>query len=303
PPRNVGISTTVRFAPSIEVTRATTRSSDRPSGTSSFGIRTPAGMSTKRPESPRRPISRSISASSEGMRVRLKGRRHLRVLKGQVLHADPEPYLRKSEMSRRPEPASTSAAAPNPIEFLYASDGRSPFSDAVTSENSMPWPATTTVWPSFDLAMLSRQRVPRTAACANDSLLGGMKSWSAHAFFSSAAYSGCGIPDSSADHSLRHGRLDKESPNASARMMALSMLRRNGLAKIAAGRPTGHAPARLRSCSLSLRESSARAGWISAVTCIVLSRTPPDLSVLPRQRTSEQLSETSVSGGLAAQVA
>src|SRR3989442_2356548 len=76
---------------------------------------------------------------------------------GCVFHADAEPYARKSEMSRRPEPASTIAAAPNPIEFLYASDGASPFSDAVTSENSVPWPATATVRPSLDLAMLSRQ--------------------------------------------------------------------------------------------------------------------------------------------------
>src|SRR2546428_13999527 len=177
---------------------------------------------------------------------------------GCVFHADTEPYARKSEMTRRPEPASTIAAAPNPIEFLYASDGASPFSDAVTSENSMPWPATATVWPSLDLAMLSRQRVPRTAACDNDSLLGRMKSWSAHAFFSSAAYSGCGIPDSSADHSLRQGRFEIESPNTSARMMALSMLRRNGLAKTAAGRLPGHAPARLRICSSPRRERGAR---------------------------------------------
>ena len=83
----------------------------------------------------------------------LKGRRHLRVLKGAVFHAETEPYVRKSEMSRKPEPASTIAAAPNPIEFLYVSDGRCPFSDAVTSENRVPWPATATVWPSLDVAM------------------------------------------------------------------------------------------------------------------------------------------------------
>src|SRR2546422_8543071 len=53
----------------------------------------------------------------------------------------------------------------------------------------------------------------------------------------------------------------------------------------------------------SSTDASLRPGWISAVTCIVPSRTLPDLSVLPRQRTSEHLSETSVSGCFAAQVA
>src|SRR5207249_2240501 len=74
------MSTTVRFARSIEVTRATTWSSGNPSGMSSFGIRTAEGMSAKRSSTLRRPISRSISSSSEGMRLPLKGRRHLRVL-------------------------------------------------------------------------------------------------------------------------------------------------------------------------------------------------------------------------------
>src|SRR2546427_9647243 len=76
------MSTTVRFAASIEVTRATTRSSGNPSGMSSFGIRTAEGMSAKRSSTLRRPISRSISSSSEGMRSLRREARGLRVLNG-----------------------------------------------------------------------------------------------------------------------------------------------------------------------------------------------------------------------------
>ena len=73
------MSTTVRFAASIEVTRDTTTSSGTPFGRSSFGIRTAAGMSAKRSSMLRRPIVRSISSSSEGIRAALSDRWHLRV--------------------------------------------------------------------------------------------------------------------------------------------------------------------------------------------------------------------------------
>jgi hypothetical protein len=70
PPRKVGICATVRFAASIEVTRDTTASSGRPSGRSSFGMRTAAGISAKRSSMVCRPIVWSISSSSEGMQPR-----------------------------------------------------------------------------------------------------------------------------------------------------------------------------------------------------------------------------------------
>src|SRR3989440_3189094 len=73
------MSTTVRFAESIDVTRATTTSSGSPSGKSSFGMRTAAGMSAKRSSTLRRPIVRSISSSSEGIRCRLRDGSLLRI--------------------------------------------------------------------------------------------------------------------------------------------------------------------------------------------------------------------------------
>src|SRR5207237_646725 len=94
PPRNVGMSTTVLFAASIEVTRATTTSSGSPSGKSSFGIRTAAGMSAKRSSTLCRPIARSISSSSEGMRLALSRRLHLRVWPGQSRMRQREPVHR-----------------------------------------------------------------------------------------------------------------------------------------------------------------------------------------------------------------
>src|SRR5256886_3229956 len=73
------MSTTVRFAESIDVTRATTTSSGSPSGKSSFGMRTAAGMSAKRSSTLRRPIVGSISSSSEGIRGGLRDRSLLRI--------------------------------------------------------------------------------------------------------------------------------------------------------------------------------------------------------------------------------
>src|SRR2546422_8781795 len=99
--------------------------------------------------------------------------------------------------------------------------------------------------------MSSRHSRHRTAARSKDSLLGGTKSRFAHALFSRAAYSGCGIPDSSADHSFRHERFVMDRPNALARMMALSMLLLRGLAKKADGGSAGHTPPRARNwCTL-----------------------------------------------------
>src|SRR3989441_13347414 len=89
--------------------------------------------------------------------------------------------------------------------------------------------------------MSSRHSRHRNAARANDSLLGGTKSRFAHALFSRAAYSGCGIPDSSADHSFGHERFAMVRPNALARMMAVSMLLLRGLAKTDEGGDAGHA--------------------------------------------------------------
>src|SRR6267143_763324 len=85
PPRNVGMSTTVRFDASVEVTRATTWSSGSPSGMSSFGMRTAGGMSANKSSTLCRPIVRSISSSSEGRRFRLRGARLLRVLNPALL--------------------------------------------------------------------------------------------------------------------------------------------------------------------------------------------------------------------------
>src|SRR3989442_6744801 len=106
--------------------------------------------------------------------------------------------------------------------------------------------------------MSSRQSRHRTAARSKDSLLGGTKSRFAHALFSRAAYSGCGIPDSSADHSFRHERFVMDRPNALARMMALSMLLLRGLAKTAEGGSAGHAPPRARIWFSPRSESGAR---------------------------------------------
>src|SRR5947199_873337 len=88
------MSTTVLFAASMEVTRATTTSSGSPSGKSSFGIRTAAGMSAKRSSTLCRPIALSISTSSEGMRLALSQRWHLRIWPGQS-------RLRRRELIRR----------------------------------------------------------------------------------------------------------------------------------------------------------------------------------------------------------
>src|SRR5438552_2855292 len=88
------MSTTVLFAASMEVTRATTTSSGSPSGKSSFGIRTAAGMSAKRSSTLCRPIARSISSSSEGMRLALSRRLHLRVWPGQSRMRRREPVHR-----------------------------------------------------------------------------------------------------------------------------------------------------------------------------------------------------------------
>src|SRR5216117_1113590 len=107
-------------------------------------------------------------------------------------------------------------------------------------------------------AISSRHSRPRTAARAKDSLLGGTKSRSAHALFSRAAYSGCGIPDSSADHSFKHGRFEMVRPNALARMMALSMLRLRGLATTMEGGSPGHDRQRPRICFSPRSESGAR---------------------------------------------
>src|SRR2546426_11974886 len=107
--------------------------------------------------------------------------------------------------------------------------------------------------------MSSRHSRHRTAARSKDSLLGGTKSRFAHALFSRAAYSGCGIPDSSADHSFRHERFVMDRPNALARMMALSMLLLRGLAKTAEGGSAGHAPPRARIWFSPRAESGARA--------------------------------------------
>src|SRR2546428_13252450 len=106
--------------------------------------------------------------------------------------------------------------------------------------------------------MSSRHSRHRNAARANDSLLGGTKSRFAHALFSRAAYSGCGIPDSSADHSFRHERFVMDRPNALARMMALSMLLLRGLAKTAEGGSAGHALPRARIWFSPRSESGAR---------------------------------------------
>src|SRR2546426_5858220 len=106
--------------------------------------------------------------------------------------------------------------------------------------------------------MSSRHSRHRTAARSKDSLLGGTKSRFAHALFSRAAYSGCGIPDSSADHSFRHERFVMDRPNALARMMALSMLLLRGLAKTAEGGSAGHAPPRARIWFSPRSESGAR---------------------------------------------
>src|SRR5437867_3369626 len=88
------MSTTVRFAASIEVTRATTWSSASPSGISRFGIRTWAGISAKRSSTLRTPIAESISSSSEGMRSALSEQRLLRVWPG------PAPSKRKCDVPR-----------------------------------------------------------------------------------------------------------------------------------------------------------------------------------------------------------
>src|SRR3989442_3487299 len=104
----------------------------------------------------------------------------------------------------------------------------------------------------------SRHSRHLTAARSKDSLLGGTKSRFAHALFSRAAYSGCGIPDSSADHSFRHERFVMDRPNALARMMALSMLLLRGLAKTAEGGSAGHAPPRARIWLSPRSESGAR---------------------------------------------
>src|SRR3989454_7330466 len=106
--------------------------------------------------------------------------------------------------------------------------------------------------------MSSRHSRHRNAARANDSLLGGTKSRFAHALFSRAAYSGCGIPDSSADHSFRHERFAMVRPNALARMMAVSMLLLRGLAKTDEGGSAGHARLRARIWFSPRSESGAR---------------------------------------------
>src|SRR2546428_11200761 len=93
------MSTTVRFAASIEVTRATTRSSGNPSGMSSFEIRTAEGLSAKRSSTLRRPISRSISSSSEGMRSLRREARNLRVLNGSVRAVLDGVYLPRAQHS------------------------------------------------------------------------------------------------------------------------------------------------------------------------------------------------------------
>src|SRR2546425_3127664 len=97
------MSTTVRFAASIEVTRATTRSSGNPSGMSSFEIRTAEGMSAKRSSTLRRRISRSISSSSEGMRSLRREARSLRVLNGSVRAVLDGVYLPRANIPRMEE--------------------------------------------------------------------------------------------------------------------------------------------------------------------------------------------------------
>src|SRR2546428_3174243 len=97
------MSTTVRFAASIEVTRATTRSSGNPSGMSSFEIRTVEGMSTKRSSTLRRPISRSISSSSEGLRSLRREARNLRVLNGSARAVLDGVYLPRANIRRMEE--------------------------------------------------------------------------------------------------------------------------------------------------------------------------------------------------------
>src|SRR3989449_9587760 len=106
--------------------------------------------------------------------------------------------------------------------------------------------------------MSSRHSRHRNAARANDSLLGGTKSRFAHALFSRAAYSGCGIPDSSADHSFRHERFAMVRPNELARMMAGSMFPLRGLAKKDEGGSAGHARLRARIWFSPRSESGAR---------------------------------------------
>src|SRR5438477_408493 len=114
----------------------------------------------------------------------------------------------------------------------------------VTREYNVPCPTTAAVEPFKVSEISSRHRRPRIAACARDSLLGGTKAKFPQARRSSALYSGCGMPDSSADHSLRQGRFRIRSPNEFASRVALSMLRRKGLAKTTVGRFAGHARAR-----------------------------------------------------------
>src|SRR5207249_4148188 len=65
-------------------------------------------------------------------------------------------------------------------------------------------------------------------------------------------------PDSSADHSFKHGRFEMVRPNALARMMALSMLRLRGLATTMEGGSPGHARQRPRICFSPRSESGAR---------------------------------------------
>src|SRR5207302_9428497 len=94
---------------------------------------------------------------------------------------------------------------------------------------------------------------------ASDALLGGTNSKSAQDLRSRSLYSGWGIPASSADHSFRRGRFAIERPNPSARRSALSMLRRKGLAKMAAGRSTGQACEGAGICASPAVERGARA--------------------------------------------
>src|SRR3989475_2921798 len=192
------------------------------------------------------------------------------------------------------------AADAKGIESLYACVGRSPFKAAVTREKRAPCPTIAAVEPSTSFAIPSMHRRPRIAACAIDSLLGGRKSKSAHALRSSSLYSGCGIPDSSADHSFRHGCLVIKTWNASASRRALSMLRRKGLANIAVGRFTGHVRVRARICDSPSSERGARSKfevWAGRTIspCRTRTRVPVTRRSLrrpPRRRESDRLRPT-----------